>query len=32
MNNEELIKNIVRFKRSQFTTSLYGEHTNWRVA
>ncbi len=32
MVNEELIKNIKRYKRSQFTTSLNGEHTNWRVA
>tara|TARA_B100000902_G_scaffold59643_1_gene66748 strand:- start:29830 stop:30690 length:861 start_codon:yes stop_codon:yes gene_type:complete len=27
-----LIKNVKRYKRSQFTASLKGEHTNWRVA
>jgi len=27
-----LIHNLSRYKRSQFTTSLKGEHTNWRVA
>lgn len=30
--NENLASEIIRFDRSQFTTSLKGEHTNWRVA
>lgn len=29
---EKLISRVVRYDRSQFTTSLKGEHTNWRVA
>jgi len=30
--SENLISNVIRYDRSQFTTSLKGEHTNWRVA
>jgi len=29
---EKLIGKVKRYKRSQFTASLIGEHTNWRVA
>ncbi len=29
--SNNLIKSVKRYKRSQFTTSLKGEHTNWRV-
>ena len=29
--SNDLIKEIKRYERSQFTTSLKGEHTNWRV-
>ena len=30
--NINLIDKVSRFKRTQFTTSLQGEHTNWRIA
>tara|TARA_B100000575_G_scaffold294560_1_gene311523 strand:+ start:3755 stop:4615 length:861 start_codon:yes stop_codon:yes gene_type:complete len=30
--SNNIFKNVVRFDRSQFTTSLKGEHTNWRIA
>lgn len=32
LESNGLIKNVNRFKRIQFTASLEGEHTNWRVA
>ena len=32
LEKEELIGKVKRYKRSQFTASLNGEHTNWRVA
>tara|TARA_S200000501_G_C20857366_1_gene758262 strand:+ start:881 stop:1753 length:873 start_codon:yes stop_codon:yes gene_type:complete len=32
LENNGLIKNVKRYKRIQFTSSLRGEHTNWRVA
>ena len=32
MINENLISDVIRYDRSQFTTSLKGEHTNWRIA
>tara|TARA_Y100000741_G_scaffold239963_1_gene183717 strand:+ start:121 stop:1005 length:885 start_codon:yes stop_codon:yes gene_type:complete len=32
MVREKLIKYIERYNRSQFTASLHGEHTNWRIA
>ncbi len=32
LESNGLIKNVKRFKRIQFTASLEGEHTNWRVA
>ena len=27
-----VLNNVSRYKRSQFTSTLKGEHTNWRVA
>ena len=32
LNQNGLIKKVKRYDRAQFTTSLKGEHTNWRVA
>ena len=32
MIKENLISDVIRYDRSQFTTSLKGEHTNWRIA
>lgn len=32
LENVNLLSKVVRYKRSQFTSSLKGEHTNWRVA
>ena len=32
LKNTELINKVKRSKRFQFTTSLKGEHTNWRIA
>ena len=32
MKNSQLDYNILRYPRTQFTASLKGEHTNWRVA
>ncbi|MDC3103215.1 hypothetical protein OA408_00430 [Acidimicrobiaceae bacterium] len=32
LESTDLFNSVMRYKRSQFTTSLKGEHTNWRVA
>ncbi len=32
LESEGLLRNVERFNRLQFTSSLKGEHTNWRVA
>jgi len=32
LESEGLLKKVERFNRHQFTSSLRGEHTNWRVA
>ena len=29
---ENILTNVERYERSQFTSTLKGEHTNWRVA
>lgn len=32
LEHVDVLNNVYRYKRSQFTSTLKGEHTNWRVA